>query len=88
MAIDLTIMTLYGMITWTITLIVSHKMDHIHHWMFGLTAITITVPVIAVNAIVHRIYYDQIVVVGLILGVFSFIIDFHDFKKWLKDKKH
>lgn len=88
MVTDLAIMTIYGMITWTITLIFSHRMDHIHHWMFGLTAILIIIPVIIINILIHRVYYDQIIVVGLTLGLFSFIIDFHDFKKWLKDKKH
>lgn len=88
MDIDLLIITIYGGLYAMYLIKLTYDMGHeFHHWMFGLISIAGTIPVAIIYYFFPKDYYLTVIIIGLIAGISSFVMDYHDYKTWLL-KKH
>ena len=88
MELDLIIMTFYGIIYGMYLVILTYKKGHeFHHWMFGAITMIAVIPVIITYLFTYYDYYLTIILIGFIIGLTSFIMDYKDFKIWLKKRK-
>ena len=82
------LMTLYGGAYGLLLVKLTYDLGHdFHHWMFGIATTIAVIPVIIINTLIPRDYYTSTIIMGLIIGPTSFIMDYNDFKKWLEKRK-
>lgn len=84
---SLIITTIYTSLAEIMIINYAYKVKHVHHWLFGVILYLTFMPVILINMITPKAYYNTLIIGAVTLSITSFLMDYKDFKEWFQKTK-